>query len=117
MSHRSDRVAEAFREEVMGMIQKTLKDPAIGFVTVTHVDVSPDLTHAVFLVTVLGDEEQQKASLAALNRAKGFIRTELGKRVRLKFLPEIRFERDKSIDESFKVSEIIKKLGQKGNEQ
>lgn len=110
MSYRPSRVAEAFREELMGMIQTDLKDPRIGFVTVTHVKVSRDLRHAIFFLTIMGDDKQKEETLEGLNRAKGYIRSELGKRIRLKFLPEIDFTLDTSIDESLKVSEILKRL-------
>lgn len=110
MSYRPSRVAEAFREELMNMIQTDLKDPRIGFVTVTHVNVSRDLRHAVFFLTVMGDSKQKEETLKGLARAKGHIRSELGRRIRLRFLPEIVFELDPSIDASLKVSEILKKL-------
>ena len=110
MSYRPGRVAEAFREEIMDMIQRDLKDPRIGFVTVTHVEVSPDLNHATVFISILGDEAKKDETLKAMERAKRHIRSELGKRVRLKFLPELEFVHDTTIEESFKVSEIIKKI-------
>ncbi len=110
MSYRTGRVAEAFREEIMDMIQRDLKDPRIGFVTVTHVEVSSDLKHATVFMSILGDEAKKDETLRAMERAKGHIRSELSKRVRLKFLPELEFVHDTTIEESFKVSEIIKKI-------
>ncbi|MFZ3063222.1 MAG: 30S ribosome-binding factor RbfA [Actinomycetota bacterium] len=110
MSYRPGRVAEAFREEIMDMIQRDLKDPRIGFVTVTHIEVSPDLNHATVFISILGDEAKKDETLKAMERAKRHIRSELGKRVRLKFLPELEFVHDTTIEESFKVSEIIKKI-------
>lgn len=110
MSYRTSRVAEAFREEIMDMIQRDLKDPRIGFVTVTHIEVSPDLNHATVFISILGDEAKKDETLKAMERAKRHIRSELGKRVRLKFLPELEFVHDTTIEESFKVSEIIKKI-------
>lgn len=112
MGHRSSRVAEAFREEIMDIIQTDLKDPRIGFVTVTHVEVSADIRHAVFFLTIMGDTKQREETVAGLEQAKGHIRNELGKRVRLKFLPEIDFKIDTTIDQSLKISEILKKLNQ-----
>jgi ribosome-binding factor A len=110
VSYRLGRIAEAFKEEIMDMIQRDLKDPRIGFVTVTRVEVSPDLKHATVFISILGDEAKRDETLKAMERAKGHIRTELGKRVRLKFLPELEFVHDMAIEESLRVSEIIKKI-------
>ncbi|MFQ5574270.1 MAG: 30S ribosome-binding factor RbfA [Terriglobia bacterium] len=109
MSYRIARLQETFKEEIGDILQKGLKDPRIGFVSVTSVDISPDLRHCKIFVSILGDDEQREAALTGLNSARGFIRQELGKRVRMKFLPEITVKLDKSIDEGFKISELIDK--------
>ncbi len=110
MSQRADRVAEAFREEIMDIIQKSLKDPRIGLTTVTNVRVTNDLQHAVVYISVLGDSNDKKETLKRLIHAKGYIRSEMGKRVRLKFLPDIDFKLDNTVEEQMRVAEILHKL-------
>lgn len=78
------------------MLFRDLKDRRIGFVTITGVDMSPDLRHAKVFVSIMGNEGEKKASLEALNHAAGWIRHELGRRIRMKFLPEIVFRVDGS---------------------
>lgn len=107
MTQRTDRINEIMKEEISQIIQKELKDPRIGFTTVTGVKVSPDLRHAVVYFSVLGDEEKTISSLAGLQSSKGFIRTELGARIRLKYLPELDFKLDRSIAEGMRIFEII----------
>ena len=78
---RTARVADLVKQEVSQIIQHEMKDPRIGFVTVTSVEVSIDLRHARIYFSVLGSEADQKASLAGLERARGYIRTQLGRRI------------------------------------
>lgn len=93
---RSQRVAELLKEEVSKIVGGELKDPWIGFVTITGVTVSEDLRRARFLVSVLGNEEARNRSLEGLSRAKGYIRRLIGERVRLRYVPDIGFELDQS---------------------
>ena len=88
-----------------------LKDPRIGFVTLTSVDVADDLSHAKVYVSVLGTEEEGNASLDALNRAAGFIRSEIGKRVRLRHTPSIVFKYDPSIQHGAHIAKLLKDVG------
>src|SRR5947208_6571756 len=98
-SYRTDQVGEQVREEIMEIIRRDLKDPRIGFVSITEVRMSPDLRSARVRVSVLGDEEQQEASLSGLNSAKGRIRHALGRRLQnLRFAPDLHFELDPSIE-------------------
>jgi ribosome-binding factor A len=90
---RTDRVSEEFREILAESIQG-LKDPRIGFVTVTGVRVSPDLHVAWVYYTVLGDEKERLATRAALRSARPHLRRDLGRQIRLKVTPELRFEED-----------------------
>src|SRR3979409_1607597 len=117
-SYRADQVGEQVREEIMSIIRRELKDPRIGFVSITSVRMSPDLRSARVRVSVLGKQEQQKESLAGLVSAKGLIRHELGRWVQnLKFSPEFRFERDSSIEYSVHINELLKEvLPQNGQE-
>lgn len=107
---RSARVNEALKEEIADILARKLKDPRIGFVTVTGVDVSPDLRHAHVFISIMGNEEEQIATYQILQGAKGFIRSELGKRLRIKFMPEISFDIDESINEGIRISKLIEKI-------
>lgn len=109
-SRRISRVEEILKHEISEIIQKDLKDPRIGFVTITSLDLSADLKHLKIYLSILGSDEEKRESLKGLSSAKGFIRSEIGKRVRLKFLPEISLEIDKSIDEGMRISELLDRI-------
>jgi ribosome-binding factor A len=110
-SYRADQVGEQVREEIMSIIRRDLKDPRIGFVSITAVRMSPDLRQARIRVSVLGNPEEQNSSLQGLISAKGLIRHELGRRLQnLKFSPELRFELDSSIEYSVHISELLKEV-------
>jgi len=121
MSMRANRVAEQMKKELTDIIGRKMKDPRIGFVTVTDVRVTGDLQQATVYVSVLGDEEQKQNTLTGLAKATGFIRSEIGKRIRLRITPEIAFEWDESIDYGNRIetliSQIHKEQGTKNNEQ
>ena len=106
---RTDRVGEEFREIIAEEIQK-LKDPRVGFITVTGVKVSPDLRVAWVYYTVLGDDRAKASSRAALRSAAPHLRRELGRQVRLKATPELRFEEDASIAVGERIDTIIDRL-------
>jgi ribosome-binding factor A len=110
MSFRPERLAEVIKKEVSDLLRQ-MKDPRIGFVTVTTVEVSSDLRYARVFVSVLGDDEQQNATLKALQRAQGFVRSKLGKRIRLRHTPEVSFALDHSIGEGVRLIRIIDDLG------
>lgn len=107
---RANRIAEQMKQELSEIISRRLKDPGIGFVTITDVDVTGDLQQATVFFTVLGDEEQRTATMEALKRASGFIRSEIGSRIRLRKVPEIFFEYDKSIDYGNRIERILSDL-------
>ena len=110
-SYRTDQVGEQVREEIMSIIRRDLKDPRIGFVSITSVRMSPDLRSARVRVSVMGKPEQQKASIEGLESARGVIRHELGKRLEnLKFSPDLRFELDPSIEYSVHIAELLKEV-------
>jgi ribosome-binding factor A len=99
------------REEIMSIIRRDLKDPRIGFVSITAVRMSPDLRSARVRVSVLGNPEEKKASIAGLVSATGVIRHELGRRLQnLKFSPDLRFEIDPSIEYSVHIAELLKEV-------
>ncbi|MDQ6792466.1 MAG: 30S ribosome-binding factor RbfA [Candidatus Dormibacteraeota bacterium] len=109
--HRADQVGALVREEIMQIIRRDLKDPRIGFVSITGVRMSPDLRLARVRISVLGDETEQKDTLAGLRSATGLIRHELGRRLEnLKFSPEIRFELDPSIEYSVRISQRLREV-------
>jgi len=114
-SYRADKVGEQVREEIMSIIRRDLKDPRIGFVSITAVRMSSDLRQARVRVSVLGNPDEQKVSIKGLVSAKGLIRHELGRRLQnLKFSPELRFELDPSIEYSVHISELLKEVLQHG---
>lgn len=114
MSHRPERLAEAIKKEISDMLRDELKDPRIGFATITLVEVSSDLRYAKVYISVLGAPEEQKNTLNALERAKGFVRSELGRRIRLRYTPELTFKLDTSIQRGTRV---IKLLEEANNER
>jgi ribosome-binding factor A len=110
MSHRANRVGEQMKKELSDIIGRKIKDPRIGFVTVTDVEVTGDLQQAKVFISVLGDEEQRENTLKGLAKAKGFIRSEIGNRIRLRKTPEIIFEWDESIDYGHRIDTLLNQL-------
>jgi ribosome-binding factor A len=107
---RADKVSEAIKREVSVMLTQDVKDPGVHFVTVTTVETADDLRHAKIFVSVLGDEETRQGTMKALDRAKGFLRRELGRRLQLRYTPEIHFNLDKSLDHAMKIKGILNQL-------
>ncbi|TWI55203.1 30S ribosome-binding factor RbfA [Halalkalibacter nanhaiisediminis] len=107
---RAHRVGEQMKKELSDIIIRELKDPRVSFVTVTGVDVTGDLQQAKVFITVLGSDEQKEATLQGLSKAKGFIRSEIGKRIRLRKTPEITFEFDESIEYGNRINTLIQNL-------
>src|ERR671924_836409 len=105
---RPERVGEEFREILAEEIPK-LKDPRVGFVTVTGVHVTADLRRAVVYYTVLGEERERKATAAGLRSAAGHLRQVLGREVRLKFLPEVTFEEDETASRADRVDQLLRR--------
>lgn len=111
MSKRTQQVAGEIQQIVGHLIQFELKDPRIAFCTVVSVDVSPDLQMAHIHVSVMGEQADRKATMAALERAKSFVRRELAKQLRhLRSAPDIRFLLDESLDHSIRINEILRDL-------
>jgi ribosome-binding factor A len=107
MQYRSDRLAHELKNEVSNLIARELRDPRLGFATVTEAKVSPDLSHARIYVSVLGSTEEQRTTLAALNRASGFLRRALGTRLKLRKSPQITFTLDQTIERGARMTRII----------
>lgn len=106
-AERLRRVNEAVRQVLSDAITRDLKDPRVGFVTVTAVQTSPDLRHAHVFVSVLGDAEQREASLDGLRSAHGYLQRRVGAELRLKHTPTLAFAYDDSIDRGARISELI----------
>ncbi len=107
--HRHERIAEEIHHEISSMVAGELKDPRIaGLVTVTEVRVSPDLKLARIFVSVLGTEEEHASTLKGLSAAAGFIRRELGVRLRMRRSPELLFVLDRSEEYSQRIDELLR---------
>lgn len=106
---RSQRVSRLLKEELADIVMNRVKDPRLGFLTVTGVDLTADLKLARVYVSVLKEEERE-AALAALGTARSFIRSELGQRLRMKSIPELDFRLDASVDYGNRIDKLLKKL-------
>jgi ribosome-binding factor A len=109
-SRRPQRLALEIQQEVSIMIFRDMKDRRIGFVTVTGVQVSPDLRHARIFVSLMGTEEEKKEGLAALNHAAGWVRHELGQRIRMRLLPDVVFSMDTSQDYGEHIDRLLDEI-------
>jgi len=108
--HRAERLADRIRAEVAEIISGELKDPRIGFATVTSVDLSPDLRHARVCVSVLGSPDEQQKSLQGLASATGYVRHELGLRLGVKRTPELAFVLDHTAEVGERLETLLEKL-------
>ncbi|MFD2171308.1 30S ribosome-binding factor RbfA [Tumebacillus lipolyticus] len=107
---RVSRVGEQLKKEIVDIVRTEVKDPRVGFVTITEVEASGDLQHATIFVSVMGNEEQRKATMDALQKAAGFIRAEVGRRVRLRRTPELHFKLDTSLDYSTRITKVLREI-------
>ena len=113
MSQRVQRVAEEIKQEIGKIIHDELKDPRIGFVTITKVDLSPDLRYASVYFSVLGTKKELRDTQVGLARSAGFIRKLLGRRMKLRYTPQITFRLDESAEYSIRISEVLEKIKNK----
>jgi ribosome-binding factor A len=111
---RPSRVSEEFREILAEEIPR-LKDPRVGFVTVTGVRVTPDLRRARVFYTAMGGEPERRATAAALRSARGHLRRVIGRQVRMKVLPELEFEEDETIETADRIEELLRGLHEEGS--
>ena len=107
---RSQRIQELLLEEISKIVQSGLKDPRIGFTTITKVELTDNLKLAKVFVSVMGTEKEKSDTLEALNSAKGFVRNTLGKNLYLKYLPVLDFRQDDNADHVEKISRILNEL-------
>lgn len=103
---RPQRVGDLIQRELSELVARELRDPRVGMVTLTAVDVSPDMSHAKVLFTLL-DKERLEEVQEGLRRAAGFLRSQLAKRVKLYSIPELRFEYDESVERADRLSRLI----------
>jgi ribosome-binding factor A len=109
-NRRSQRVASQIKSEISWLIEHKLRDPSKGFITVTRVRLSPDLKTASIYYSVLGSDHERDSSEKALKRAKSFLKHELGNRINLRVVPELRFFYDDSLDYADKIETLLKKI-------
>ena len=109
-TQRPERVSEALRQEISKIVHDELKDPRIGFVTITKVDLSKDLRFAKVYYSVMGEEKDRNLTIKGLNSARGYIKRLIGKRLGLKFTPEITFVVDKSLAYARHIYEVLDKI-------
>ncbi|WP_342525817.1 30S ribosome-binding factor RbfA [Chryseomicrobium sp. FSL W7-1435] len=110
MSMRANRVAEQMKKEIADILKRKVKDPRVEFVTVTDVEVTGDLQQATVYVTVLEQQVKQEEALKGLEKAKGIVRSEVGKRIRLRKTPELAFQVDESIAYGNHIDDLLRKL-------
>jgi len=112
---RAQRVGEEIKKEVSSILLSELKDPGLSnMVSLTDVEVSGDLRHARIFVSIYGSRDDQEEALKILEKAKGFIRTEVGKRIRLRHVPELEFRLDRSLEYGAHIDKMLKDLGSPG---
>ena len=111
MSERTARVDELLREEISAIIAREISDPRVGFVTVTDVEVTPDLSHATVWVSVIAPDAERRDAVRALSRAMPFVRRQLG-RLRLKKIPELHVKEDRTAATGTRVLRILEELEQ-----
>lgn len=107
---RTARVAEQMKKEIADMMRTDIKDPRVGFATITRVEVAGDLQHAKVFVSVYGDETSKAETMQALDRATGFIRGEVSRRLRMRVAPEVAFKLDESGEYSAHIETVLRGL-------
>ncbi|MEG0177119.1 30S ribosome-binding factor RbfA [Anaerorhabdus sp.] len=110
MSIKHDRLNQIIYKEVSEIIQFNLKDPNIGFVTITEVQVTNDYSYATIYVSFLGKQERNEAGIKALNHSKGYIRSELAKKLTIRKVPELLFKLDETLNKSRKIDAILQEI-------
>ena len=114
---RVDRVAEAIRKEASTIIHDEIEDPRLGFVTITRVELTPDLRSVKIFFSVLGNEDAYKKTKDALDSALGFIRKHVCERINLRLAPEIIFREDRSSEYSVRIEEVLNEIRRKEEEE
>jgi ribosome-binding factor A len=107
------KIQEFIKQEVSSIILRDLKDPRLGFVTITDAKITGDLREATVYVSLFGSDEQKKGTMEALRSANGYIRSEVGKRLQIRYAPQIEFKEDTSLDYGIKIDKILKDIEKK----
>jgi len=115
--HRQEKLGELIAAELSELLRTRVKDPRVGFASITHVEVSGDLRHAKVFVSVMGSPEERDATMQGLKNATGFLRHELATRLVLRYMPEIVFKLDKSIEEGSRILDLIQKVEQEDRQR
>ncbi|SHF23616.1 30S ribosome-binding factor RbfA [Desulforamulus putei] len=115
MSHRPERIAEAIKKETADILRNDIKDPRVGFVTITGVEVTRDLSYAKVFISVMGSEDQRKETLNVLQKCAGYMRSEIGRRIKIRHAPEIIFKLDTSLDHGTRIMEILQEINRQEN--
>lgn len=115
--HRPERVATLVHETLAATLATRMKDPRVGFVTVTGVEVSPDCTHANVWISALGSEGEKQRAMEGLANARGFLRTQLAQRLRLRVAPELHFVLDRGIEHAQRIGEILDRIAEDREEE
>jgi ribosome-binding factor A len=111
-SRRPEQVAENLRQVVADALTRDIRDPRVGFVTLTHVAVTADLSHAKIRVSVPGDEDAKQRALEGLRSAAGFLRTRVAKALTTRTVPELHFELDRGLEHAARINEVLASLKQ-----
>lgn len=109
-SQRPGRVQEAIRQEVSKILHCEIRDPRLGFLTITEVELTNDLRYARIYFSVLGEDKDKRLALKGLNSAKGYIKGLLGDRIKLRYMPEIEFKIDETLERTQRVYDIFEKI-------
>jgi ribosome-binding factor A len=112
--HRPERLAELIRQTVAAFLTGSVRDPRIGFVTVTKVEVSADLGHARVWVSIMGTEEERAQSLEGLGSAARFLRAQLARELALRTTPELHFELDRGLEHAARIDDVLRRLREDG---
>mgnify|MGYP001595157443 CR=1 FL=1 len=107
---RHQKITQALKEEISSIIHEELNDPRLGFVTITRVELTPDIRHAKVFFSVLGQDQEYKKTKAALDSALGFIRRLIAQRIKLRLTPEIAFREDRSCEYSIRIQEVLNQI-------
>jgi ribosome-binding factor A len=110
MSRRTERVQDLLRAELSDLLRREVQDPRVGLATVTDVNVSPDLRHAVVRVSVLGEDAQREEAIKAIRHAKGFLRSQLAQRMTTRVVPDLVFELDRGAEHSQRITDLLESL-------
>jgi ribosome-binding factor A len=110
MTRRTDRVGDLLRAELSDLLAREVADPRVRLASVTSVDLSPDLRHAIVEVSVLGSDDERELAIGALRGAQGFLRSRLARKVRLRVVPELQFRLDRGSEHSQRISDLLESL-------